>query len=54
MKKIDQAIKEVRDLIEEYSSPMTYQESEYYERCRAKVDVLEDLLHTLERIKKGI
>ena len=53
MKEIDQAIEYVEGLLEEYQNPMSYCEAEYYERCRAKADVLEDVLQTLQTIKKG-
>ena len=53
MKKIDRAIEKVKELIKEYDDPAPYQRTEYYELCRGKINVLEDLLYSLEQIKKG-
>ena len=52
MKKIDQAIEMVTNLLEEFNTPITYQEPEYYERCQAKADILEEVLANLKSIKE--
>ena len=50
-KKIDRAIEYVKSRIDDYSNPGAYQEKEWYEKCEAKVDILEEVLSTLESIK---
>ncbi|HET8688503.1 MAG TPA: hypothetical protein VFM18_17970 [Methanosarcina sp.] len=52
MDKLDKAIAIVKAEIECFDNPGAYHEEEYYVRCRAKVDVLEDVLHYLEELKK--
>ena len=51
MTEIDRAIEYVEGLLEDYENPVSYCEIEYYERCRAKADVLRDVLQTLNQIK---
>ena len=53
MKKIDQAIEYVKTELEFLSAPGSYQEPEYYQRCAAQSDILEDVLHRLQHIKEG-
>jgi hypothetical protein len=53
MDKIDQAIEYVKDRLEGYQNPSSYCESEYYDRCAAKAAILEEVLSTLEQLKKG-
>ena len=51
--KIEKAIASVKFEIDYYSKPGGYQDEEYYVRCRAKVDILEEILCRLEDIQKG-
>ena len=53
MSKINKAIEYVEMLLEDYKNPGTYCGVEYYERCRAKADVLEDVLTQLKAIKES-
>jgi hypothetical protein len=53
MEKIDQAIEYVKDRLEGYQNPGSYCETAYYDRCAAKADILEEVLHHLEQVKKG-
>lgn len=53
IKKIDQAIEFVKSRLEDYQNPGSYQEAEWYARCDAKADILEEVLSRLESIKKG-
>jgi len=53
MTKIDQAIEYVKMELGFVKDPIGYQEAEYYVSCRAKEDILEDVLYRLEQIKKG-
>ena len=32
----------------EYDNPMTYQDRDYYVRCDAKVDVIDDIMNRVE------
>lgn len=52
-RKIDKAIEFVKYRIDDYSRPGSYQEEEWYAKCEAKVDILEEVLYRLEQIKKG-
>jgi len=52
-KKIDKAIEYVKSRIDDYAHPGSYQEQEWYAKCEAKVDILEEVLARLEQIKKG-
>lgn len=36
----------------DYDSPMSYQDPEYYVRCRAKADLLEDVIRQLKQLEK--
>ncbi len=45
--KIKEMIKYVEAEIASYSDPGAYQPDEYYIRCSAKVDILEDVLYNL-------
>jgi hypothetical protein len=38
--------------LSEYESPGGYQDAEYYVRCRAKADLLEDVIRTLKDFEK--
>ena len=51
--KLERAIAAIEFEIEYYSSPGGYQEEEYYVRCKAKVDILEEILYTLRGIQRG-
>lgn len=53
MSEIDQAIDFVKTEIDCFRNPGGYMDREYYIRCEAKVDILEDVLYRLEKIKKG-
>lgn len=53
MKKIDQAIEHVETELEFVRNPGSYQDPEYYVRCKAQVDILEDVLYRLKQIKEG-
>jgi len=52
-KKIDKAIEYVKSRLDDYSHPGSYQEQEWYAKCEAKSEILEEVLHRLEQIKKG-
>jgi len=52
-KKIDKAIEYVKSRLDDYNHPGAYHEAEWYVKCEAKADILEEVLSTLERIKKG-
>ncbi len=50
---IDQVLDMLRSRIKDYE-PSGHMEEEYYIKCAAKVEVLEDLISDIEyRIKKG-
>jgi len=51
--KIDQAIAFVESRLEDYQNPGSYQEQEWYDKCAAKADILEEVLYRLQQIKKG-
>jgi hypothetical protein len=45
--KLDDLLEYLTGLLNDYGNPMTYQESEYYDKCKAKVDILEDIIGEL-------
>lgn len=53
VKKIDQAIEYIESRLDDYKNPGTYQEAEYYAKCEAKADILEEVLSRLQSIKEG-
>lgn len=52
-KKIDKAIEYVKSRLGDYQNPGSYQEAEWYIKCDAKADILEEVLSRLEGIKRG-
>jgi len=53
MKKIDRAIAFVEQELKYVSDPGEGMDSEYYIKCAAKEDILDEVLYRLEQIKKG-
>ena len=50
--KIKEMIEFVEFEIKMYDNPGSYQDPEYYTKCSAKVDVLEDVLYRLKEMLK--
>ncbi len=50
--KIEKAIRYVEMELEFVKNPGTYCDSEYYVRCAAKADILEDVLAYLKKVKE--
>ena len=53
MSKIDKIINKIKMEIEYHNHPGGYQDMDYYSRCEAKVDILEDVLYYVEQVKEG-
>jgi hypothetical protein len=50
---IDQVLDMLRSRVKDYKEPGRYMEEEWYVKCAAKVEVLEDVISDIEyRIKK--
>ncbi len=50
--KIKRMIEYVEGEIKSYSDPGPYNPEEYYIKCDAKVDILEDVLYNLQKLLK--
>ena len=46
--KVEQILELLRKYRDDYNDPGGYMEEEYYIKCMAKVDVLEDVISTIE------
>jgi hypothetical protein len=48
-KVVDKAklLKMLKDELEQFNNPSTYMSSEYYIECRAKADVIEDIIFSV-------
>jgi hypothetical protein len=54
MMTVEQILELLRQHRDDYNDPGGYQEEEWYIKCAAKVDVLDDMISTIEyRIAKG-